>query len=241
MTFGSLFAGIGGFDLGLERAGMKCLWQVEVDDFCTKVLKKHWPDVKRYKNVREVGKENLETIDLICGGFPCQQTSTISAIKSCRKGLNGKDSSLWFEYLRIVQELRPFWVIVENPLGILRWSDTITIGLERLGYGVSRFQRSAWSVGAPHLRRRVFFIANPMRQRCEKGARIGESFPYVGLYPWVTPPRGNWDKATPRNNRMDDGIPNRVDRLKCLGNAVVPQIVEILGKAIIEANYSIGR
>ena len=75
LTFGSLFAGIGGFDLGFERAGMKCEWQVEIDDYCNKVLEKHWPEVRRYRDVREVGEHNLESVDVICGGFPCQDIS----------------------------------------------------------------------------------------------------------------------------------------------------------------------
>lgn len=72
MTFGSLFAGIGGMDLGLERAGMVCKWQVEIDDYASKVLAKHWPDVSRFRDVRDVGRHNLAAVDLICGGFPCQ-------------------------------------------------------------------------------------------------------------------------------------------------------------------------
>ena len=90
-TFGSLFAGIGGFDLGFERAGMVCRWQVEIDEFCQKVLAKHWPDVTRYGDVRECGKHNLEAVDLICGGFPCQDVS----VAGKRAGLEGKRSGLW--------------------------------------------------------------------------------------------------------------------------------------------------
>lgn len=76
LTFGSLFAGIGGFDLGLERAGMRCLWQVEKDDYCRQVLAKHWPNVTRYEDVKDVGRANLAPVDLICGGFPCQEPSS---------------------------------------------------------------------------------------------------------------------------------------------------------------------
>ena len=103
MRFGSLFAGIGGFDLGFERAGMECAWQVEIDEFCNKVLAKHWPNVRRYKDVREVGKHNLEPVDLICGGFPCQDVS----LAGQRAGLEGKRSTLWSEFYRIICEIRP--------------------------------------------------------------------------------------------------------------------------------------
>ena len=91
MRFGSLFAGIGGFDLGLERAGMECVWQVEIDDFCNRVLEKHWPHVKRYRDVHDVGEHNLERVDLICGGFPCQDISNSGS----KRGINGERSGLW--------------------------------------------------------------------------------------------------------------------------------------------------
>jgi hypothetical protein len=91
LTFGSLFAGIGGFDLGFERAGMVCKWQVEIDDYCNKVLAKHWPDVERFRDVRECGKSNLKPVDVICGGFPCQDVSIIGK----REGLKGQKSTLW--------------------------------------------------------------------------------------------------------------------------------------------------
>src|SRR5688572_14262480 len=115
MRFGSLFAGIGGIDLGLERAGMKCAWQVELDPFCRRVLAKHWPDVARYEDVREVGAHNLEPVDLIAGGFPCQDISNAGK----RAGIDGERSGLWSEYARIVRELRPRYVLVENVTALL--------------------------------------------------------------------------------------------------------------------------
>ena len=113
-TFGSLFAGIGGLDLGLERAGMVCSWQVEIDEYCRRVLAKHWPDVERFEDVRECGAHNLEPIDLICGGFPCQPHS----VAGKRKGA-ADDRDLWPEYFRIVAELRPRYVLAENVPGIV--------------------------------------------------------------------------------------------------------------------------
>ena len=115
MKFISLFAGIGGLDLGLERAGMECVAQVEIDDFCQKVLTKHWANVPKFKDVRDVGKNNLPTADLICGGFPCQDVSLVGA----RKGLEGKRSTLWSEFHRIICEVQPRWVVIENVLRLL--------------------------------------------------------------------------------------------------------------------------
>src|ERR1039457_217076 len=104
MTFGSLFAGIGGMDLGLERAGMECRWQIEIDPFCTKVLEKHWPKVKRYGDITKLNGSELESVDLICGGFPCQDVS----LAGLRKGIgSGTRSGLYADMLRIVSVLRP--------------------------------------------------------------------------------------------------------------------------------------
>ena len=105
IRIGSLFAGIGGFELGLERAisGSETIWQVEREPFCQKVLKKHWPNATIYDDVRTVGSHNLESVDILCGGFPCQDISTAGK----GKGLEGEKSGLWFEMLRIISELRP--------------------------------------------------------------------------------------------------------------------------------------
>src|SRR5690348_11422468 len=109
MTVGSLFAGIGGFDLAAERVGWEIKWQVEIDDYCTKVLEKHWPHVRRYRDIRTVGSE-LERVDLVCGGFPCQDIS----FAGDGAGLDGERSGLWRDFRRLVGELRPRYVVVEN-------------------------------------------------------------------------------------------------------------------------------
>jgi len=133
MRFGSLFAGIGGFDLGLERAGMECVWQVEIDPYCQKVLAKHWPQVKRYDDVRECGEHNLETVDLICGGFPCQPHS----VAGKRRGAVD-DRNLWPEYRRVLAELRPRWVLGENVPGIVTTMlDEVLSDLESEGYAAT--------------------------------------------------------------------------------------------------------
>ena len=154
MRFGSLFAGIGGFDLGLERAGMTPAWQVEIDDYCNRVLEKHWPDVRRYRDVKEVGKHNLEPVDLICGGFPCQPYS----VAGKRKGAED-DRNLWPDYLRIVRELRPTWVVGENVPGIIpMYFDTVLSDLEGEEYTCWTFNIPACAVDAPHRRERIFVV-----------------------------------------------------------------------------------
>ena len=94
MTFGSLFAGIGGLDLGLERAGMECRWQIEIDAFCVRVLTRRWPEIKRYGDIRTITGDELERVDLMCGGFPCQDLSQAGK----RAGIEGARSGLWFEF-----------------------------------------------------------------------------------------------------------------------------------------------
>ena len=114
LTVGSLFSGIGGLELGLERTGgFKTKWQVEIDEYCLKVSERHWPNVQRFRDIKECGKHNLSTVDLICGGFPCQPHS----VAGKRKGAED-DRNLWPEMFRIIREVNPRWVICENVPGI---------------------------------------------------------------------------------------------------------------------------
>jgi DNA (cytosine-5)-methyltransferase 1 len=171
-----LFAGIGGFDLGLERAGFEVRWQVEIDPFCRSVLAKHWPAVKRYEDVKEccagmvrVNREDsrcvecgrrdwLPWVDVIVGGFPCQDVSESGA----RAGIDGPQSGLWREMSRLVGELRPRFVIVENVSGLLVSGMGRVVGdLSRLGYDAEWGTLSACAFGAPHTRERVFIVAYP--------------------------------------------------------------------------------
>lgn len=157
LTFGSLFAGIGGLDLGLERAGMECRWQIEIDPFCVRVLARHWPEIKRYGDIRSITGNELEPVDLICGGFPCQDLSQAGK----RRGIEGTRSGLWFEFARLVGRLGPRWVLIENVPGLLV-HDAMrrVIGeLARCGYvGCWRSLRAS-EFGASHLRKRVFIVA----------------------------------------------------------------------------------
>lgn len=156
ITYGSLFSGIGGIDLGFDRAGMKCLWQVEIDDYATSVLEKHWPDVRRFNNVKTVGSHNLATVDVICGGFPCQPHS----VAGKRKGADD-DRNLWPEYLRIITELRPTWVVGENVPGIITtYLNTVLSDLESEGYSTQTFNLPAAAFDANHRRERIFIVAH---------------------------------------------------------------------------------
>jgi len=335
MRFGSLFAGIGGFDLGLERAGMECAWQVEIDPFCLKVLEKHWPDVRRYTDVRKVhgdapnaeydgcdgsslryrlqeGKGErgvfqserhnapdyvcpgcLPTVDLVCGGFPCQPFS----VAGKQRGKED-DRHLWPEMFRIVSELRPTWVVGENVPGLVRLGlDEVLSDLEGIGYSTQTFDIPACAVDAPHVRHRIWIVAHSARGRsggarriqgcgedqrtmeeasssslptgedvahavrigseagisrqveghegnagivdngCGEGSGDGEWFAQSrlglladGLSPWIPEPVG-----VPR---VSTGVKDRVNKLRALGNSVVPQVVEIIGRAIMECNRS---
>ena len=163
VRIGSLFSGIGGLELGLEWAGLgPVVWQVEKDEYCRQILSKHWPDVERHSDVRTVGS-NLQPADLICGGFPCQDVSSAGS----GAGLKGARSGLWYEFRRIVSQLKPAWVVVENvSSGAGRWVDPVRRDLEELGFQTLPVPLSARAVGAPHLRRRVFIIAaHPERER----------------------------------------------------------------------------
>lgn len=177
MKFGSLFSGIGGFDLGFEQAGLSCLWQVEIDKDCQRVLSKHWPEVKRYEDVSTIGK--LESVDVICGGFPCQDLS----VAGKRAGLAGERSGLWFEFLRIIGINRPRWIVIENVPGLLSsWSpvelppdavegrewdveensdfEVILTGLSELGYCLASRILDAQYDGVAQRRERVLIVGS---------------------------------------------------------------------------------
>ena len=364
MTFGSLFAGIGGFDLGLERAGMTCAWQVEREPYAVRVLEKHWPNVRRHDDVCTFPPEEGNwDVDLVCGGFPCQDIS----VAGKGAGLAGERSGLWHEMHRIIGELRPRFVIVENVAALLsRGMETVLGELSEIGYDAEWHVIPASAVGAPHRRERVWIVADAnsgclhwsdsdakdgatipaerqQREFCggdgggdvpnavsERDAvrRYGASVPPAvafggrdaggsvsdcgagcsqeprqgasdvadakhdgfaaskGRHPhdkqrarrekkqssskqptrsscrqtvpasvsdadrgglekqrWPKPKstqhataeRCGWWETEPAVGRVVDGLPYRVDRLRGLGNAVVPQVVELIGRAIIES------
>ncbi len=244
MRFGSLFAGIGGMDLGLERAGMQCIWRVEIDDYCGCVLEKHWPDIHRYGDVKDVGKHNLETPDLICGGFPCQPVSLAGKRKA-----QADPRWLWPEFARVVDELRPRYVLVENVPGLyIAGGSEVLADLASLGYDAEWDAIPAAAVGAPHLRYRIFIVA--YASWLVEQSRTGDTVcntTISGLSNRTKeqmgksrthekPERSDWWSVEPNVGRVAHGVPSRVDRLRGLGNAVVPQVAEWIGRRIMEYN-----
>jgi DNA (cytosine-5)-methyltransferase 1 len=324
MKFISLFAGIGGFDLGLERAGMQCVGQVEIDKKCQAVLAKHWPNVKRMGDIREVKGDEFGPVDLICGGFPCQPFSHAGK----RKG-EADNRYLWPEMVRVIAAVGPAWVLGENVAGIISMAlDKVHSDLESIGYQVQSFIIPACAVDAPHRRDRVWIVAHSKhdprcsKRRIEQGGEMGrgpsekqntmferggnaladaqgvgggprlykdrpkcngdqssdcrENVSNSGgeglqrserggaLYDEGSPAHGSTSEfcedvsddglrssegqgssecgrsqparwlSEPDVGRVAHGIPHRVDRLKQLGNAVVPQVVEEIGRAIMK-------
>ena len=317
MTFGELFAGIGGFSLGLERAGMTCKWQVEIDTYARAVLNKHWPDVRRHDDVRTFPPTHTHTqdfsVDLICGGFPCQDIS----VAGKGAGLAGERSGLWNDFARIIRAVRPRWVVIENvPALTARGLGTVLGDLAEIGFDAEWHCIPASAVGAPHRRERMWIVGFRVRNDQEADAprsdtdcfgshqekvhvvgdaelrdeqeRLSGSMGqhvadtkrkrreaardslqhsqassyrqtgFVGSSRQVPSDTdsarrqqqrraepipaeqfaaecGGWWESEPDVGRVAHGIPSRMDRLRCLGNAVVPQVVEVIGRAILAA------
>jgi DNA (cytosine-5)-methyltransferase 1 len=225
-----LFSGIGGFSLGLERAGFRTAAFCEIDAAARRVLTKHWPSVPIFNDVSTLTKGRLDergiAIDVVCGGFPCQDIST----SGNGAGLGGARSGLWFEYLRIIGEFRPKVAIIENVAALRgRGLETVLRGLASVGYDAEWHCIPAFAVGAPHRRDRIWIIAHPMRGRCQDGWSEPEF-----LNPGALGAADPWQRyAGPVVCGVDYGVPGRVDRIKQLGNSVVPQIVEVIGRAIL--------
>jgi DNA (cytosine-5)-methyltransferase 1 len=283
-------AGIGGFSLGLERAGMRTVAFCEIDPFCRRVLAKHWPGVPCYDDVRTLTADRLRAdgiaVDVICGGFPCQDIS----VAGKGAGIEGERSGLWSEYARIIGELRPRYVIVENVAALLgRGLDRVLGDLAALGFDAEWHCIPASAVGAPSPTRPLWIgqgrhqsqgqashgqrvrselgpsrqaVANPASERCgetrqhreryserpascreilansdragHEGSRrdvaLGRRF-----FTDSNLPKFRQFETEPRVGRVVDGVPNWAHRIKSLGNAVVPQIPEIIGRAIMSA------
>ncbi len=291
-----LFSGIGGFSLGLEcTGGFRTVAFCEIEPFPRAVLAKHWPEVPCYNDVRTLTAGLLAAdgipVDVICGGFPCQDIS----VAGRGAGLDGQRSGLWFDYLRLIEEVRPRWVIIENVSALRnRGLGEVLSGLSALGYDAEWHCVPASAIGAPHQRDRVWILAYPASrgrrehrhvgrplgdaeagQPANSGADVADasgaglpiaecagcSEPVVsaadvrravsecrwgraapgmggeddGLSRWVdgTRPVEAWEGNTPRV--IGRGAPNRRPRLKALGNSVVPQIPELIGRAILRA------
>jgi DNA (cytosine-5)-methyltransferase 1 len=237
LTVGSLFSGIGGLDLGLERAGFKVIWQSEIDPFASKVLKKHWPEVTNYGDIKQIDWGTVERPDVICGGYPCQPFSLAGE----RKGTDDP-RHLWPWVLEAISRLRPKYAILENVRGHLSMGGTTVIAnLASIGYDAEWSIVRASDFGAPHRRERIFIIAYPnVQPDLPPKFTMGRKEPSVNtagrLGVWdIHSRRGRW-AAEPAIPRVDDGLPNRVDRVKGLGNAVVPQVAEYIGHLVMAAH-----
>ena len=285
MRIGSLFAGIGGLELGLEWAGVgRTVWQVERDPFCRAVLARHWPHATRYDDVRAVTGVNTETcgmdwdcqgcrpgilepVDVLCGGFPCQNISSAGN----REGINGAQSGLWRDFARLIFELEPLAVVIENSDALVsRGLDVVLADLDRIGYEAETTIVRASDVGAPHRRGRTFVVAHTThdgREGCttDDGAsgaldeqRWGKphgrrmALDGGGLGATTEPGLGRSYDGLPagldghrwpalRGCQPGPGEPSRTqrggeyrrERLHALGNAVVPQVAEVVGRLLL--------
>ncbi len=280
LTHGSLFAGIGGFDLGFERAGIKTIWQVEIDEYCRRVLARHFPAARRFDDIREcfgqhaafteTRKHYLRYVDIVSGGFPCQDISNAGK----RAGIDGERSGLWSEYARLIREIRPRYVVVENVAALLQRGIERVLGdLAACGYDAEWQSIRASDVGAPHRRERIWIIAYDAESRNgrvpilegkpfeadvdadgsgadvantnERGEAVGNAdvvgrWSRAGFEAGGADGRrpgfgdGAWWAVEPDVDRVANGVPARVDRLRGLGNAVVPQITEFICRKIVE-------
>lgn len=267
ITHGSLFSGIGGFDLAAETVGFENIFSCEIDDYCDKLLKQNFPNVKRYKDIYEFdAREYNGRIDIVSGGFPCQPFS----VAGKRQGAND-DRHLWPQMLRVIAEINPRWVVAENVPGLLTISDGMVfeqccLDLEAEGYKVQAFIIPAISKNAPHRRDRLWIIANSNSSRLQEtrpeleATRITRNDTRIiansngdgdirfelqsGVISefrqrWACDEENcnpdwsaHWYEVATKFCRVDDGVPNRVDRIKALGNAIVPQVAIEIFKAI---------
>lgn len=255
MRVGSLFSGIGGLDLGLERAGMTVAWQSEVDPYACRVLAKHWPNVPNLGDITTIDWSTVEPVDLICGGYPCQPFS----LAGVRRG-ESDARHLWPYFADALRVLRPPWALLENVPGHLSLGFGRVLGdLAELGFDAWWDCIPAAAVGAPHLRYRVFVVAHANGSRLAwhaKAQRQGREV-HPDEQRLVDADRRREDVADTHGARLEDrratrpahhrdhwsvepdvgrvahGVPHRVDRLRALGNAVVPQVAEYVGHLIM--------
>jgi DNA (cytosine-5)-methyltransferase 1 len=244
LTVGSLFSGIGGLDLGLERAGMKVVWHSEIDPFASKVLKKHWPDVPNHGDIKQIDWSKIERPDVICGGYPCQPFSHAGK-------RNGTDDPrhLWPWVRNAISGLRPKYAILENVRGHVSMGGLSVIGdLANIGYNAEWRIISAASVGANHRRDRLIIVAHPNNTgnrtsehdtHKNKSATIQRREIFTFAEPCRFSSIPQWWETEPDVGRVADGVPNWLDRIRGLGNAVVPQVAEVIGRMIVEHEKSI--
>ena len=289
LTVGSLFSGIGGLDLGLERAGMRVIWQSEIEPYACRVLKKHWPEVVNHGDIKQIDWTRVERPDVICGGYPCQPFSQAGK----RRG-EEDPRHLWPWVKQAISELRPRYAILENVRGHLSLGGLSVIGeLASIGYDAEWRVISAASVGANHKRDRIVIVAYPNSSDPANGGQCkdlqsqnqswgddgGRSKRNSGKISMGGPKQNScdvsdyerkwdgqygletdagqknlrrlfdggrkagyvgwqWWETEPNLGRVAYGVPARVDRLRGLGNAVVPQVAEVIGRLVVAHSCS---
>ena len=253
-----LFSGIGGISLGLERAGgFETVAFCEIEEFQRKVLKKHWPEVPCYEDVTKLTGDILKrdgiSVDVLTGGFPCQDVS----VAGPRRGIGeGTRSGLWSEIKRLTGELRPKFIVLENVTGLLSgpsekrggWFGRILGDLAELGYDAEWEVLPAAIVGAPHMRKRIIIVAYPCSDGLETQGykavlRLAAFNAWKDGYSAAMGGASNWNGTRPcvaRSVEVDHGFSDAVGIIKSFGNAVVPQIFEIVGRAIMEIEANDG-
>lgn len=244
MTHGSLFSGIGGFDLGAERAGLQNLWACEIDEFKQQILHKHFPDTHIYSDIKTI---NPPYVDVISGGFPCQDISSMQMkFKNNRYGnygIKGERSGLWSEYARVIRHVRPKYVIIENsPMLPVRGLEVVLCDLAAAGYDAEWQTLSAKAFGFPHLRKRCFVIAYPMQGRRNRNNRyftnldkLFQSEPPEEITVPVSP-TGDFPQRDDKYIREGNGVLRKLyrRRIAACGDAVIPTITEYLFRALVE-------
>ena len=240
-----LFSGIGGMALGFQRAGLHPVAFCEQAPFARAVLARAWPDVPCYGDVRTLSAailraDGVPRADVLCGGFPCQDISASGR----GAGLDGRRSGLWREMLRLVRECRPAWVVVESvPALRVRGADRVLDGLEAASYACWPLVVGAAHAAAPHRRARVFVVGRAggvLAHAAGAGleVRLGGAADPAARLPVER--RGGWP-TEPLVGRVADGVPARVDRLRALGNAVVPDVAEMIARALLAAQAAAER
>ncbi len=238
MKVGSLFSGAGIGDYGLSLAGLSHAWFCETDEYSRRVLELRFPGKTIYGDIRGVYGKYIEKVDIISGGFPCQDISTAGKGAGIREG---NRSGLWYEYARIIDEIRPKWVVIENVAAIRNKNGGLGIVLQDLaeiGYDAEWQVLRAFDFGLPHRRERLFVIAYPNSERLEK---FWEGASWDKISEQQTSVQDNFDstvrrfwETAARTYRGTNGTPHRVDRLRCIGNGIVPFCTEFIGRRIIE-------
>ena len=227
-----LFSGPGGISLGLEwTGGFETEAFCEIEEFPINLLKKNWPGVPIHKDVRTLdGTQYRGAVDVVCGGYPCQPYSVAGKQEGA-----ADDRHLWPSMFKIIKQVRPTWVIGENVYGHIKLGlDKVLLDLENEGYSTRTFVVPACAVGADHRRDRVWIVAYSERNKQSRKEPRLRTARRVGRVKQPVEAYRNWEVALSAFRGMDDALPRSVDRTDCIRNAVVPQIPELIGRAILE-------